>query len=397
MKILFTTEALTFGGIEILALRFSEAFGKAGHKVMLYDFEPAHREEELVSKFDQSQFQIVSLDKGTVLNWLIWKTNAALFKTGLVRSGFRKWLIEKHFAALLAEEQFDVICSLTFQQDYLVCKYAPALNIPVVVSMHGIYEAVSPQHPDMAQFVYKRVNAIIYAAEKNMSYYRVQPYFNPALPTHKIYTGTNLDAPVSVTVTRAELGILDDAFLFILVGRGIREKGWQEAIEALRVVRRQYPQAALLFVGKGEFLGQLQQRYSAEAGLFFYGFHPSPVELTPLANVGLLPSYFSAETMPNVIIDYLRCGLPVIATAIGEVPDMLTAEDGQVAGSILPLLPGNTGLEVDTLAAAMQRLIADKKFYQQQQQVALRVRAKFDINTCVAKYLQVFKEAIAAK
>lgn len=394
MRILFTTEALTIGGIEVLALRFSEAFGAAGHEVTLYDFEPANRVEGLVAKFDQSKFRIVNFDKGPALNWLAWKINAVLFKTGLVRSGFRKWLIEKHFATLLAKKQFDVICSLTFQQDYLACKYASALGIPVVVSMHGIYEAVSPQHPDMARFIYERVSAIIYAAEKNMSYYRVQPYFDPAMPTYKIYTGTNLDAPVPITVTRAELGIPDDAFLFVLVARGIREKGWQEAIEALQAVNRQYPQAALLLVGEGEFLAQLRQKYGAEAGLFFHGFHPSSVELTRLADVGLLPSYFSAETMPNVIIDYLRCGLPVVATDIGEIPDMLSAADGQMAGTVIPLLAGNKGLSSDRLAAAMEQYVAIPAFYQQQSELVQQVRRKFDIKDCVAGYLAVFEEAI---
>jgi len=395
MKILFTTEALTFGGIEILALRFSEAFGTAGHKVTLYDFEPAHRVEELVNKFDQSQFQIISFDKGPTSNWLIWKVNAVLFKTGLVRSGFRKWLIEKHFAALLAKEQFDVICSLTFQQDYLACKYAPGLGIPVVVSMHGIYEAVSPQHPDMARFIYERVSAIIYAAEKNMSYYRVQPYFDPAMPTYKIYTGTNLDAPVPVTVTRTELGIPDDAFLYILVARGIREKGWQEAIEAFIAVRQRHSKAALLLVGEGGFLGQLQSQYAAEPGLYFHGFHPSSIELTRLADVGLLPSYFSAETMPNVIIDYLRCGLPVVATAIGEISDMLSDVDGQMAGTVISLLAGNNGLSIDHLATAMEQYVAVPAFYQQQSGIVQKVRRKFDIKDCIAGYLTVFEEAIS--
>lgn len=395
MKILFTTEALTFGGIEILALRFSEAFGTAGHKVTLYDFEPAHRVEELVSKFDQKQFKIVSFDKGSVLNWLIWKTNAALFKTRLVRSGFRKWLIEKHFAALLDEERFDVVCSLTFQQDYLVCKYAPALGIPVVVSMHGIYEAVSPQHPDMARFIYERVNSIIYAAEKNMSYYRVQPYFNPALPTYKIYTGTNLDTPVPITVTRAELGIPEDAFLFILVARGIREKGWQEAIEAFIVMHGRYQQAALLLVGEGDFLQQMKAQHQGELGLFFHGFHPSSVELTRLADVGILPTYFAAETMPNVIIDYLRCGLPVIATAIGEITDMLSDANGHLAGTVIPLLVGNKGLTIGHLATAMEQYVAMPAFYQQQSEIVQKVRRKFDIKDCIAGYLTVFEEAIS--
>jgi glycosyltransferase involved in cell wall biosynthesis len=395
MRILFTTEALTIGGIEVLALRFSEAFGAAGHEVTLYDFEPANRVESLVAKFDQSKFRISSFDKGPALNWLVWKINAVLFKSGLLRSGFRRRLIEKHFASYLAMHKIDIICSLSFQQDYLACRFAPVLGIPVVVSMHGIYEAVAPSHPVLAKVIYERVSAIIYAADKNMSYYKEQPYFRPEMPTYKIYTGTNLDEPVPITITRADLGIAENAFLYILVARGIKEKGWQEAIEAFSTIRARYQQAALLLVGEGEFLQQMKTQYQSEPGVFFHGFHPSSVELTRLADVGILPTYFAAETMPNVIIDYLRCGLPVVATAIGEIPDMLDDDGDQMAGTIIPLLANNKGLSTDRLATAMEQYIADPTFYQQQSKIVQKVRRKFDIKDCMASYLSVFEEAIS--
>jgi glycosyltransferase involved in cell wall biosynthesis len=394
MRILFTTEALTIGGIEVLALRFSEAFGAAGHEVTLYDFEPANRVESLVAKFDQSKFRIASFDKGPALNWLVWKINAVLFKSGLLRSGFRRRLIEKHFADYLATHKPDVICSLSFQQDYLACRFAPPLGIPVVVSMHGIYEAVAPDHPALAKAIYEQVSAIIYAADKNMSYYKAQPYFRPEMPTYKIYTGTNLDEPVPVTVTRADLGIAEDAFLYILVARGIKEKGWQEAIAAFSSIRARHPHAALLLVGEGEFLQQMKAQHQVEPGLFFHGFHPSSVELTRLADVGILPTYFAAETMPNVIIDYLRCGLPVVATAIGEIADMLSAADGQQAGTVIPLSAGNNSLSVDHLAAAMEQYVAAPAFYEQQRELVQQVRRKFDIKDCMAGYLTVFGESI---
>jgi glycosyltransferase involved in cell wall biosynthesis len=386
MKILFTTEALTIGGIEVLALRFSEAFGTAGHEVTLYDFEPAHKVESLVAKFDQSKFSIVSFDLGSTLNWLVWKANAVLFKTGLMRSGLRRFLIEKHFAHYLATHSFDVICSLSFQQDYQACKVAPTLDIPVVVSMHGIYEAVAPAHPAMAKSIYEHVSAIIYAADKNMSYYREQPYFKPHMPIYKIYTGTNLDDPVPVTVSRADLGISEDAFVYILVARGIKEKGWQEAIEAFNVLHARYQHTVLLLVGEGAFLQQMKVQYQHESGVFFHGFHPSSVEL---------PTYFAAETMPNVIIDYLRCGLPVIATDIGEIPDMLSGLDGQMAGIVVPLLASNQGVDTNHLIAAMERYLIAPAFYKLQSEIVQKVRRKFDINVCVASYLKVFEEVIA--
>ncbi|MBD2766427.1 glycosyltransferase family 4 protein [Hymenobacter sp. BT664] len=395
MKILFTTQALSIGGIEVLALRLSEAFGKAGHDVILYDFNPDRKNPGLVARYDTSKFRLAAFIPGPAADWFVWKTHAILYKTKLYRT-FRPWLIERHFARLLAQEHPDIVCSLSFHQDYLACVHAPKLGIPVVVSMHGTYEYAAPEWSACARYIYEHVRAIIYVADKNISWYRAQPYWNPDLPLVKIYTGNDLDKPIARSVARADIGLSDDAFVFVMVARGIQEKGWFEAINAFRLVRARYQQAALLLVGEGEYLTKLRVDYATEPGVIFYGSHPDSVELTVLANVGLLPSYFPIESLPNVIIDYLRCHLPVLASDIGEIPGMLTLPDGSVAGEILPRPIEGQGVNVATLGQAMSRMIAEPAYYQQQVARAAQAVLRFNLQDCVVRYTEVFNQAISA-
>ncbi|UYZ57453.1 glycosyltransferase family 4 protein [Hymenobacter latericus] len=395
MKILFTTQALSIGGIEVLALRLSEAFAFAGHEVLLYDFNPERQNQNLVAQFDTTRFRLLSFRPTAAADWAVWKLHAAFFKTGLLRN-FRPRLIERHFAKALAAERPDVICSLSFHQDYLACKHAAALGIPVVISMHGTYEYAAPEWPERAAFIYEHAKAIIYAADKNMSWYKAQPYYQTAKPAYKIYTGTSIDKPLPKKLTRTDLGISDEAFVFILVARGIPEKGWREAIEAFVQLRADYPNVVLLLVGEGEYLETLKQAYGKAPGVVFYGSHPNSVELVALANVGLLPSYFPIETLPNVIVDYLLCRLPVVASEIGEIPHMLKTHDGYTAGEVLRLPQAGRGVDVQELYQAMKKLVADPLYYRQQVARAEEVLHKFDIRDCVAGYTRVLNAALNA-
>lgn len=393
MKILFTTQALSIGGIEVVALRFSEAFSAAGHEVSLYDFNPDRRNAGLVAQFDTTRFQLVGMQPPAWKNRLIWKCNAALFKTGLNKE-FRQQLIERHFARFIRDNDFDIVCSFSFHQDYLACKYCRSKGTPVVVSMHGTYEYAAPEWTGRARAIYDYISAIIYAADKNMSWYQKQPYFRHEMPVFKIYTGADLATPVPQTTTRADLGILPEAFVYILVARGIAEKGWEEAIQALLALLPQHPHAVLLLVGDSDYVQQLKQRYAAESSIIFYGFHPNSVELTQLADVGLLPTYFPIETLPNVIIDYLRCGLPVISTDIGEIKEMLGLPNGQSAGTVLPLLPNGSGVEVETLREAMASYMTNPTRYQETASLARQAVLKFDMQDSVRNYTQVFTQVL---
>lgn len=393
MKILFITPALTIGGIEVLALRFSEAFGAAGHEVGLYDFSPEHRNKELVARFGTSDFRLVDPKFSAWKEQAFWKLNGILFKTRIHRK-FRRRVAEWHFARFIHANKFDIVCSLSFHEDYLACKYCRLAGIPVVLSMHGTYEYAAPQWPEMARAIYENVNAIIYAADKNMSWYRQQSYFRPEMPIHKIYSGTDLSTPVPQTISRADLGLPSQYFIYILVARGIVEKGWEQTIDAFLSLQAVHSETALLLVGDSEYVQALKAKYDAKSNIIFYGSHPNSVELTRLADVGLLPTYFPIETLPNVIIDYLRCDLPVISTDIGEIKEMLRTEDGLSAGIVLPLEPEGQGVSVATLREAMEIYLNDPEQYRATVLVVRKAVQKFDIRDCVHNYIQVFNQVV---
>jgi glycosyltransferase involved in cell wall biosynthesis len=393
MKILFTTQALSIGGIEVIALRFSEAFSKE-HEVTLYDFNPDRRNEQLIAQFNTSLFTIAGMQPGKLIDKLIWKTNAVLFKTKLLLD-FRQRLIERHFKKFIQTNNFDIVCSLSFHQDYLSCKYCRLKGTPVVVSMHGTYEYAAPEWQARAKLTYEYARAFTYLADKNIEWYKQQDYYNPYKPCFKIYNGIDIKKPVPKIISRADLGIGANDFVFVMVARGIAEKGWKEAIEAFQRIHSKFSATALLLVGDGEYLQQLKANSSQKNGIIFYGFHPNPIELIQLANVGLLPTYFPIESLPNVIVDYLLCRLPVIATDMGEIREMLRWVEDEYAGTVLSLPSSGAGVGINSLQEAMMHYVVDSKFYNEKIRVAKQVIHKFDINDCVSNYMKVFDAVLS--
>ena len=63
--------------------------------------------------------------------------------------------------------------------------------------------------------------------------------------------------------------------------------------------------------------------------------------------------------MPNVIIDYLYCKLPVISTSIGSIPEMLLTPKAEIAGDILSI--SENGVAVQDLQNAMELYLIDDK------------------------------------
>jgi glycosyltransferase involved in cell wall biosynthesis len=113
------------------------------------------------------------------------------------------------------------------------------------------------------------------------------------------------------------------------------------------------------------------------------------------ADAGLLPSY--TESQPTAVIEFLACGRPVVATAVGAVPEMLAHHELR-AGILVPPLPNGQGVAVDALAEGMLRYMIDRGPYREHAKAAGSVfEARFDIGGTVRSYLSFFAETKAAK
>ncbi len=129
----------------------------------------------------------------------------------------------------------------------------------------------------------------------------------------------------------------------LFVGNLVPVKGIDRLFRAMA----ELPQARLRIVGDGPLrrkLARLAVKLGIHDRVDFLGRKP-PKEVADLmraADVLCLPS--RSEGMPNVVLEALACGAPVVATAVGEIPFLI--RDG-VNGAVV------AGEDDDTVAAGL--------------------------------------------
>jgi glycosyltransferase involved in cell wall biosynthesis len=113
----------------------------------------------------------------------------------------------------------------------------------------------------------------------------------------------------------------------LFVGRLRLVKGVQYLITAMKKIHEEIPDAQLILVGDGEErerLAELSIQLGIQKYVQFIGIVPQEVVKTFMqhADVFVLPSL--SEGFPNVILEAMACGLPVIASRVGGIPDIIT-------------------------------------------------------------------------
>jgi glycosyltransferase involved in cell wall biosynthesis len=118
-----------------------------------------------------------------------------------------------------------------------------------------------------------------------------------------------------------------DPLRLIYIGRIAREKGLYEALQAVHLALELGVDARLTVAGQGAEEARLR-RYAVALGLAarttFVGpvFGSDKANLLAGADVMLLPSY--AEGLPYALLEAMAAGIPVIATPVGAIPDVVS-------------------------------------------------------------------------
>ena len=159
----------------------------------------------------------------------------------------------------------------------------------------------------------------------------------------------------------------------LFFGRFIQEKGFPELLDAMQLVRRVVPKCRLVCAGIGdptEAHRQIANRnLESIVDLHSWVEGPDKYRLLRQATLFVLPSHY--EGIPMSIIEAMAFGIPVIATNVGGIPDMIThGKEG------LLVQPGDGA----GLGQAMVELLNNP-----------RLRAKMSV-ACQIKYQHAFSD-----
>jgi glycosyltransferase involved in cell wall biosynthesis len=214
-----------------------------------------------------------------------------------------------------------------------------APDLPLVISLHGsdvyVAEHVAPARA-AARMAFARA-AVVTACSDDLGRRAIQLGADPARVEVVPY-GVDVDRfrpdAASRTVRRSALRVGDGAPLIAAAGRLVRKKGFEYLLDALPGVIETTP-AVLAIAGEGDLEAELQAR-AAQRGIVnsvrFLGnvTQDEVAGLLAAADLIVVPSVRddagNVDGLPNVVMEALASGTPLVTTPAGGIGDVVTNE-----------------------------------------------------------------------
>lgn len=395
MKILIVTDALVTGGAEIFALRLSEALHRFGNDVVIYSLRKNLFDLELKKNYAPN---VRIYFPQTSYIWLAQKTDSVFRRLNL-HFGLLEYLLSRDLGKFIDRFAPDVIHSHLFTTDTVTRKALKKKNTRWINTVHGDYlqnfrklrglnGKGFQRYFSTAKKNLDRLDRVVVISEEQLKFFNSEFSEISLVKFSKIYNGftAKMMEKNSALISRESLNIPDNAFVFGMVSRPHPDKGWEVAIKAF--LKLKIENVFLILVAGGKYMEELKEKYKGETNIFFVGYQPNPVDYIRMFNVGLLPSTYMSESLPTVIIEYLSCEVPVIASDKGEIAIMLRTNEGKMAGKVINLENGE--VPVDKFSEAMKSYILDKELFEEHISITCICFEKFEMKKCLAGYNSIY-------
>lgn len=357
MKIIQVVPQFSLAGAETMCQNLSIALHRAGHTVIAVSF---YRNQTSITEYlERSGIQVVYMDK---------------------KPGPDVSLLFKLYR-FFQQEHPDVVHTHIGASMYAL-PAAIAAKVPRVV--HTVHNIAQKENGfagrQINKVCFKHFGAIPVALSDIVQETIVETYGLDKSRIPVVLNGVDL----SKCVPKDDYQSCAD-FKILHIGRFMDVKNHALLLNTFSKIVKRHKDIKLQLIGGGELFDPMKQ-LAGQLGILekveFLGLQSDVYPYLHDADVFVLPSKY--EGVPMSLIEAMGTGLPIVASAVGGVPDMLT--DGENALLIQP--------NAEELEEAMEKLYLDKNLRERLGYKA-RVRSIFFLSTEMArKYADIYMRGI---
>ena len=356
MKIMQVIPYFCFGGAEIMCENLTYALKNAGQEVFvvsLYD-----DRTPIARRMEEAGIWIVYLDK---------------------KPGFDLSMVPK-LTRIIRQERPDVV-----HTHLNILKYAALATklAGVRKCVHTVHSLADREAEDRIEkcvkgFYFRQGWSVPVALTPEVQASVSEFYGLPLTRVPVIFNGIDLSR--CIPKTTYETG---DTVTILHVGRFDIPKNHAGLLEAFRLLRETHPQTRLRLVGDGDLRPEMEA-LAREKGIGsfveFCGMQSNVHPYLHDADIFVLPSIY--EGNPMTIIEAMGTGLPIVASRVGGIPDMIS--DGESGLLVEP--------EPQSICEGLSRLVEDKSLRQRLGETARRNSRRFSAEKMARDYISCYSK-----
>ena len=291
----------------------------------------------------------------------------------------------------LLRHPFDVVQTHDLYSTLLGVPAAWLARVPVILSCRrdlSHWWWYTPSRRRFLRHIQNRSDYVIANSQAVCDFLVEKDSFDPEL-IRVIRNGVDCDRFTTVRADRQ--GLFPDLgtrgpLIAVVANMNVETKGHADLIRAAVEVSREFGEAKFLLVGDGPERTRLEAM-TAELGLsntvLFLGRRNDVPDILACCDLFVLPSW--AEGLPNSVLEAMAAGLPVVATRVGGIPEII--DDGASGLLVAPR-------DSHALAVATLQVLGNEELAKRLGQAARdRARTKFSFDRLLSDLDDLYLEA----
>jgi glycosyltransferase involved in cell wall biosynthesis len=299
----------------------------------------------------------------------------------------------KQVYKLVRENQFDLIHTHGYRADVLGFMAARPLRVPLVATCHGFIpnDKKLMLYNSLDRFVLKHFDRVIAVSNGIRDSLLAAGVRRDNISVIPNAVGLNHDPNGIEELRRSKRSLMDwndKHFVMGYVGRLSEEKGLGFLIDTVPDLIKSGIPVKLVLIGEGPRRKELElmsKNNGTDTTIMFLGFQNDISSWLPAFDVFVLPSLM--EGTPMAMLEAMLCGLPVVASGVGGIPDVVKSGENGIL-----VRPGRP----QDIAKAISLLYRDKGLrHKMGIEARQTVQARYNLGEWIKKMEAEYRRVVA--